>query len=126
MSERKNAQQAEATGLEGGNDERLKAVRDLIFGEDMAAYEQEFGQLREQIAQHHLAGKESLASEAAVLNEKLDAMEHSFSEKIKEIKTALAATDDRLDGLTQQVAANRREVGNALQDMAKAFLTDSD
>ena len=102
--------------------ERLKAVRDLIFGEDMAAYQQEFSQLRDQIQQNLLHGNENLSSESSTLNEKLDALEFSFNKSLKGLKQELDATADRLDQVNNQVNANRKEMGDLFATLSSSLL----
>ncbi|MGB5707279.1 MAG: hypothetical protein WBM41_10615 [Arenicellales bacterium] len=101
--------------------ERLKAVRDLIFGENMAEYQKEFSLLREQIAEHQIIAQEKLASESAALSEKLDALEYSFDQSLKKFKQEVVQHVDRLEGVSAEIVENRQEVGRALAQIAEVL-----
>ena len=94
--------------------ERIKAVRDLIFGEDMAEYQQEFGRIREQIEITRSGADASLKSESAMLVERLDALEHQFTESLSRLKKEMDAGLDRLEGLHNGLVQDRNDLGQAL------------
>ena len=65
---------------------RIKAVRDLIFGEDMAEYQKEFGRIRQKMNQQQEGTNALLKSESAGLAERLDALEHSVNQSLSKLK----------------------------------------
>ena len=101
--------------------ERLKAVRELIFGESMAEYQQEFSLIRDQISLSQKLSEEKLASETAILSEKLDAMEHSFNKAMKQLNTELDKNIERLDAICADIVSNRQEVGRAMAHIAETL-----
>lgn len=98
--------------------ERLTAVRDLIFGENMAEYQQEFIQIREQLNIFQNQSEEKLRDEITALNEKLDAMEHSFQQMVKNLQTEIDKNIEHLNGAVDDLIANRQEVGRAMAQIA--------
>lgn len=101
--------------------ERLKAVRDLIFGENMEEYQREFDILRKQIAEHHKFAQEKLASESAGLTEKLDALEYSFNQTLKKFREEMEQHVERLENVSTEIIENRQEVGRALAQIAESL-----
>ncbi len=101
--------------------ERLKAVRDLIFGDNMAEYQQEFAQIRDQIGEFQALSEKKLASESAALTEKLDALEHTLNQSVKKMQVEMDQNIDRLEGLCADIVNNRREVGQAMAKIAETL-----
>jgi len=93
---------------------RIKAVRDLIFGEDMAEYQKEFGRIRQRMDQHKEGAEALLKSESTQLNEKLDAMEHSFNQSLQKLKKEMDDGLDRLESLHNGLVQDRNDLGKAL------------
>lgn len=93
---------------------RIKAVRDLIFGEDMAEYQKEFGRIRQKMDQQQEGAVTLLRSESAALGERLDAIEHSFEQSLKKLKKAMDQEIDRLESLHNDLVQDRNELGKAL------------
>jgi len=93
---------------------RIKAVRDLIFGEDMAEYQKEFGRIRQKMDQQQEGTTALLKSESAVLSERLDSMEHSFNQSLSKLKKEMDKELDRLESLHNQLVQDRNDLGKAL------------
>ena len=102
--------------------ERLKAVRDLIFGENMVEYQQEFSQLNEQLRSQQQQSEKKLADETSALNERIDALEYSFNETVKALKKEMNDHVQRLESVSASIIDNRREVGQALSKIAETML----
>jgi chromosome segregation ATPase len=101
--------------------DRLTAVRDLLFGENMAEYEHEFSQIRNQLRDFQSLTEQKLVNEIAALSEKLDAMEHSFNKVLKELNKEIDNNIERLDGVCNEIVSNRQEVGSAMAQIAETL-----
>jgi len=100
---------------------RIKAVRDLIFGEDMAEYQKEFGRIRKKMDQQQEGAAMLLKSESAALAERLDAVEHSFDQSLKRLKKEVDQGIDRLESLHNDLVQDRNELGKALASIGSAL-----
>ena len=98
---------------------RIRAVRDLIFGDEMAEYQKEFGRIKEMINQHQATARDQLKNESSGLNEKIDALEHGFDQSLKQLRKEMHEGLDKLEGLHNAMLENRHEVGKALAQIAE-------
>ncbi len=112
---------SDKSGIEMNERERLSAVRDLIFGENMTEYQNEFSRIREQITQGQQLYQEKLSNESTAINEKLDALEYRFNQSIKEVSQSLDQNIERLEGISSEIVVNRQEVGRALALIAETL-----
>lgn len=110
-------------------DQRLKTVRELIFGDNMAEYQREFANIRELVkTQGDLASQNlqsesgllarKLADESSALQEKIDALEYSMNQSLKKLEDTMRQEIDRLDRHNGEMLESRRDLGKALGAIA--------
>ncbi len=120
---------SEKSEVTASDDQRLKTVRELIFGDNMAEYQREFANIREQLKnQGELASRDlqsessalarKLADEATALQEKIDALEYSMNQSLKKLEETMRQEIDRLDQHNGEMLESRRDLGKALGAIA--------
>ena len=94
--------------------DRIEAVRNLIFGENIQQYNNEFADVYEKIKGLEDDAKQSLAATVSNLENKLadleSLMDHKFQELNDDVDKRLADLDDE--------KADRRKLGKALEKIA--------
>ncbi len=95
-------------------DSRIEAVRDLIFGENMQQYDQDFTEVSSQIAELRKDTDKSLANLASNLQNKIDAFEKSTEASLEKMATDIDKKLERLD----DAKADRKKLGKALEKIA--------
>ena len=94
--------------------DRIEAVRNLIFGENIKQYNNEFADVYEKIKALQNETKQNLAASVSNLENKLADLEslvdHKFQELNEDIDKRLADLDDE--------KADRRKLGKALEKIA--------
>ena len=111
------------------DDQRLRTVRELIFGDNMAEYQKEFATIREQLKNQGELAKQNLQSESGALarkltdestalQERIDALEYSMNESLKKLEETMRQEIDRLDQHNGQMLESRRDLGKALGAIA--------
>ena len=95
-------------------DSRIAAVRDLIFGENMQQYDQDFNEVSNQIAELRKATDKNLESLASSLQNKIDALQKATEVSIEKLTTDIDKKLERLD----DAKADRKKLGKALEKIA--------
>lgn len=95
-------------------DNRIAAVRDLIFGENIQQYNSEFADVYEKIKALENEAKTSLAESVTHLENKLADLESLIDHKFQDLNEDL---DKRLADLDDE-KADRRKLGKALEKIA--------
>ena len=112
-------EQAEEQPTNGGtdpiNDNRLEAVRDLLFGPNDEAYRKEFKEIKDQIAKN----KEDADNKSEALNsdilDRLEKLEKKVFDKIDSTQESL---NKQLEGLNES-KVDRKQLAKLLQTIAK-------
>lgn len=95
-------------------DSRIAAVRDLIFGENMQQYDQDFTEVSSQIAELRKDTDKNLANLASNLQNKIDALQKSTEASLEKMATDIDKKLERLD----DAKADRKKLGKALEKIA--------
>lgn len=95
--------------------DKLEAVRDLLFGQNVKEYRDEFKELKDLITSNRKEIDQSAADFKSDVLEKLEKLDDKINKKIddtsQEIKDKLSAlADDKAD---------RKKIANLLSDMAR-------
>ena len=112
-------EQAEEQPTNGGtdpiNDNRLEAVRDLLFGPNDEAYRKEFKEIKDQIAKN----KEDADNKSEALNSDiLDRLEKLEKKVFDKIDSAQESLNKQLEGLNES-KVDRKQLAKLLQTIAK-------
>ncbi len=103
------------SGADPINDNRLEAVRDLLFGPNDEAYRKEFKGIKDQITKN----KEDFESKSEALNadilDRLEKLEKKVSDKIDSTQESL---NKRLEVLNDS-KVDRKQLAKLLQTIAK-------
>ncbi len=115
MKEKDSEDQVSENSPVDANDNRLEAVRDLLFGPNDQAYREEFKEIKSQVAKN----KEDSEKKSDALNQdliaRLDKLENKLTEKVSELSSNVNA---RLDGLNAD-KVDRKQLAKLLQTIAK-------
>ena len=95
--------------------DKLEAVRDLLFGQNVREYRDEFKELKDLLKSHRDEIDKTADSFKTDVLSKLDNLDNKFSAKIEETSNEL---NKRLDALSND-KADRKRIANLLSDMAK-------
>ena len=95
-------------------DSRIAAVRDLIFGENMQQYDQDFTEVSSQIAELRKHTDQNLANLASNLQNKIDAFQKSTEASLEKIAADIDKKLERLD----DAKTDRKKLGKALEKIA--------
>lgn len=103
----------ESNNYEQSNQNQISAIRDILFGQNMKVYDDEFNQIRQLIAQNRKESDSNLQlSNEQLLQALADAEHRIFTQMQKNHEEVLAAIrkldDDKLD---------RRKMGKLLSDI---------
>ena len=106
-----NSQQDEVKSKEQAEQEKLLAIRDIIFGNEIKEYNREFGELKDLIDKNKEATDQSdkellekIQQTQKELTNKLDDMDKRFSAAVAELTDA---------------KADRKQLGAMLEEIAK-------
>ncbi|MEO1253550.1 MAG: hypothetical protein AAFY41_01510 [Bacteroidota bacterium] len=104
-----------ANSKEPENDNRLDAVRDLLFGPNDQAYRKEFKEIRDQLSQSKEEfNSKSEALESDILS-RFEKLENKISEKLESKFDDLNA---KIDALSHS-KVDRKQLAELLQSIAK-------
>jgi len=95
-------------------DNRLAAVRDLIFGENMQQYQQHFDEVYDKIDSLKGQADENLADLTSNLENKIEALQKSTEASIEKLTVDIDKKISRLD----EAKADRKKLGKALEKIA--------
>ena len=95
-------------------DNRIAAVRDLIFGENMQQYQNDFDEARELISNLKKESTETLADLSANFENKIQALQESTEESLNRLAADIDKKITRLD----DNKADRKKLGKALEKIA--------
>ena len=112
-------EKAEEKQTQGGtdpiNDNRLEAVRDLLFGPNDEAYRREFREIKDQIVKNKEDVDSKSESQYSDILKRLEKLENKVFDKIESTQESL---NKRLDELNE-AKVDRKKLANLLQTIAK-------
>jgi len=114
MKNKKDLNKGMETSSDQPVDSRIAAVRDLIFGENMQQYDQDFSEVSSQIAKLKKDTDKNLSDLASNLQSKLDALQKSTNVSLEKLSTDIDKKLERLD----EAKADRKKLGKALEKIA--------
>ncbi len=94
-------------------DNRLAAVRDLIFGENIQQYDRDFTEVSNQISALKESTNKDLIDLASRLESKIDALQKSNEDVRK-----MAESFDKKIARLEETKADRKKLGKALEKIA--------
>jgi len=107
----KEKQQASSENVTGGSDNRLEAVRDLLFGPNDQEYRKEFHEIKKQIESDAQDAQNSIADLREELMGKLSNLEEQMIERFETLEA-------NVEKLASQ-KTDRKKLANLLIAMAK-------
>lgn len=96
-------------------DDRLAAVRDLLFGQNVEEYRGEFKELRESIQQNRHEFEKHADDLSSGLTERIDQLESKLTEHLNKLEDKLAQEINSLKALK----ADRKQLASLLHQVAK-------
>jgi len=114
MKNQNNSNKVKEKSLNQPADSRIAAVRDLIFGENMQQYDQDFNEVTDQIAELKKANDKNSSELATNLQVKLDAIKEATDISIAKLSEDIHKKLERLD----EAKADRKKLGKALEKIA--------
>lgn len=112
MKEKESEEQASDNAV---NDNRLEAVRDLLFGPNDQAYRQEFKDIKDQISKNRSDFESKSDSLREDILDRLEKLEKSVSENIQSVQADL---DKQVSDLNAG-KVDRKQLAKLLQTIAK-------
>lgn len=103
-----------SNNLSSSESEKLEAVRDLLFGQNIKEYRGEFDELKKIIKENNEAQGSTTADLKSELIDKITNLENKFDEKVDEMNRQL---NEKLDQLTND-KADRNKMATILHDLA--------
>lgn len=103
-----------SNNLSSSESEKLEAVRDLLFGQNIKEYRGEFDELKKIIKENNEAQGATTADLKSELIDKITNLENKFDEKVDEMNRQL---NEKLDQLTND-KADRNKMATILHDLA--------
>ncbi len=111
MKEKESGEQASDIN----NDNRLEAVRDLLFGPNDQQYRQEFKEIKDQITQNRTDLDKSSETLKSDLLDRIEKLEKKVDDDVNSLKSDLSTQIEKLnDG-----KVDRLQLAKLLQDIAK-------
>lgn len=95
-------------------DDRLEAVRDLLFGQNVQEYRGEFKELKDQLNQNKEDLDKGVTDLQSDLLAKLEAIDKKLSDRIEEMNSQL---NSKLDSLNND-KVDRKKLAKLLQSIA--------
>ena len=114
MTKDNNLKKGKTGALKGTADNRLAAVRDLIFGENIQQYEINFDEVYEKIAALRGDSDKKIASAVTNLENKIEALQKATEASIEKFS---ADIDKKISNL-EDAKADRKKLGKALEKIA--------
>lgn len=110
----KKSEETNASSTNQQIDNRIAAVRDLIFGENIQQYNSEFSDVYQKIEELQQETRKNLSDSVSHLENKLadleSLMEHKLQDLTDDLEKKIADLDDE--------KADRRKLGKALEKIA--------
>ena len=94
---------------------KLQAVKELIFGEDMQSYNQQFSELKDIIESRRKELESLMDSIKSELETNLDNLNTDMNIRITELEKALESRLDKIDG----AKVDRKALGKSLESLGK-------
>lgn len=91
--------------------EKINAIRDIIFGHDMAEYSEQFNDVRNLIADN----SQSLIDNKEDILQRLDGLQSQFNESLRNLENRLT---DQIEQL-QLEKTDRKMLGTLLEEIGK-------
>lgn len=114
MTKNSNQENTNISGQDAASN-RLAAVRDLIFGENMQQYEVNFDEVYDKIAKLQQETESKFADLADELDKKVTSLQNASNASVEKLKEELANKIARLD----EAKADRKKLGKALEKIAQ-------
>ena len=90
--------------------DKLDAIKEIIFGENIKAYDHEFKQLKDHINKLQADNKKMLEESESAFNEKIDSLKNTLKEDLAELRSNIESLSNS--------AASRTQVSTLLNEMA--------
>ena len=97
----------QAKRRDGVSEDKLNAIKEIIFGENIKAYDSEFKQLKEELMQQKAAIDQDILAVKADIKQ----MKKEAEERMDSLKAELNALD--------KAKSDRNKLGELLEEMAK-------
>lgn len=114
MAKENNLEKGKTGASKEAVDNRLAAVRDLIFGENIQQYEINFDEVYEKIAALSGDSDKNLTKAVSNLENKIEALQKATEASIQKFSADLDKKISNLD----DVKADRKKLGKALEKIA--------
>lgn len=98
-------------------DNRIAAVRDLIFGENIQKYTEEFDDVYQRIKELKEQTSEQRSEMNTAIEKRISDLENSFNKSLENLTIAM---NKRMDDLDDK-KADRRKLGKALEKIAQTL-----
>jgi hypothetical protein len=95
--------------------DKLEAVRDLLFGQNVKEYRDEFKELKDLLQENRREIDKSAADFKSEVLEKLEKLDDKINQKIEDTSREIK---DKLNALSDD-KADRKKIANLLSDMAR-------
>lgn len=115
MKEQPSDKQTPEQNNSQDKDNRLEAVRDLLFGPNDQEYREEFKGIKDQIAKNRADFENKTGTLKTDILERLDKLENKLSEKVSSLESSIS---QQIDGLNNE-KVDRKKLANLLQTIAK-------
>lgn len=99
----------------GVNDNRLEAVRDLLFGPNDQEYRQEFKDIKDQVSKNKSDFEQKSESLKEDIIDRLEKLEKKITENVNSVQADLSK---QIDGLNSD-KVDRKQLAQLLQTLAK-------
>jgi predicted transcriptional regulator len=96
-------------------DSKIAAVRELIFGENMQEYSQEFDDVYSKLKKQKEETADNLADTTAKLENRINELQASLERSIEDLTSDMNQKLEELD----DAKADRRKLGQALEKIAQ-------
>ena len=106
MAKENNTKQA-------ANDAKIDAIKQLIFGENIQQYDEEFKEIRDNIKAAQQQMNERLENTAAELKKLIETIQNEQNQKLSELKSQM---DEEVSNLKDS-KLDRRLLGDLLQEI---------
>ncbi|MFK7952783.1 MAG: hypothetical protein AB8B73_08025 [Ekhidna sp.] len=107
--------ESQTTEMSPQETDKLEAVRDLLFGQNVKEYRDEFKELKDLIQENRAEIDKSAADFRSDVLEKLESLDEKINKKIDDTSQEIK---DQLNSLSE-AKADRKKIANLLSDMAK-------
>lgn len=101
----------------GQNDQKLDAIKEIIFGEQIKEYDIEFKELRDELARQKAEFKETIGTLKKEMKDLIKTTEKEIAGNLAEVKQETLKTLEQLDNSK----ANRHTLGEMLQELGQSL-----